>query len=187
MDPQQFNAVLLDISNRMSSDELDKLKFLVSDRVGKRDLERITTGHGLFEVLTQRRLLAPDITDYLSELLNQIHRPDLSDRLNGEQPDDVPDPETVKLNIAAEVVAANLSRNWRKLGRRLQVSDVKLESISRKHPTDLEETTLELLKEWRRSQGAEARTEELIRALRDCQLNLTADRVEDELKNAGYQ
>jgi len=85
-----------------------------------------------------------------------------------------------------EVIAANLGKNWRKLGRRLRVSDVKLESISKRHPTDLEETAVELLKEWKKSRGAEAQTEELIKALRDCQFNLTADKVEDRLKNERY-
>lgn len=94
---------------------------------------------------------------------------------------------SAKLNIATEVIAENLGKNWRKLGRKLQVSDVRLDSISTRHSTDLEETAVELLKEWRRSKGAEARTEELIRALRDCQFNLTADRVEDKLRAEGHQ
>lgn len=94
---------------------------------------------------------------------------------------------SAKLNIATEVIAENLGIKWRKLGRKLQVSDVRLDSISKRHSTDLEETAVELLKEWRRSRGAEARTEELIRALRDCLFNLTADKVEDKLKAEGYQ
>lgn len=80
----------------------------------------------------------------------------------------------------------SLGRNWRKLGRKLGLKDVKLESISKRHPTDLEETVVELLKEWRKSRGAEARTKELIDALRACQLNLTADNVEDKLTRHGY-
>lgn len=86
-----------------------------------------------------------------------------------------------KLDIASLVISENLGRSWRKLGRRLRLNEVKLESIGRRHPTDLEETALELLKEWRRSRGAEARVEELIEALRACQFNLTADKVADQL------
>lgn len=83
------------------------------------------------------------------------------------------------------MIAENLGRTWRKLGRKLGLSDVKLDSISKRHPTELEETVLELLKEWRKSRGAEARTEELISALRACQYNLTADKVVDRLATHG--
>ena len=88
---------------------------------------------------------------------------------------------SAKLNIATEVIAENLGRQWRKLGRKLGLTDVKLESISKRHPTDLEETAVELLNEWRSNRGAEARAEDLIKALRACQLNLTADKVAKRL------
>lgn len=92
-----------------------------------------------------------------------------------------PPPPSAKLDIATDVIAENLGRTWRKLGRKLGLNDVKLDSISKRHPTELEETARELLKEWRKRRGAEARTKELIEALRSCQLNLTADKVEDRL------
>ena len=81
------------------------------------------------------------------------------------------------------MIADHLGKNWRKLGRKLGLTDPKLDSIYQKHPTDLEETALELLKWWRKSRKAEARVEDLIKALRECQLNLTADKVEDKLAN----
>ena len=85
------------------------------------------------------------------------------------------------------MIAENLGKNWRKLGRKLGFNEVKLESISLKHPTDLEETVIELLKEWRKSRGAQAQTKELIEALRGCQHNLTADKLEDRLLSASLQ
>lgn len=84
------------------------------------------------------------------------------------------------------MITENLGRNWRKLGRRLGLKDVKLESIAKRHPADLEETTVELLKEWRKSRKADATTDELVAALRACQLNLTADKVADKLAAAGF-
>lgn len=93
---------------------------------------------------------------------------------------------SAKLDIAKEVITENLGKNWRKLGRRLGLTDVKLESISKRHPTELEETAVELLKEWRKNRGAEARTEDLLNALRVCQFNLTADKVEAKLALLGY-
>ncbi|XP_028296977.1 FAS-associated death domain protein-like [Gouania willdenowi] len=86
-----------------------------------------------------------------------------------------------KLDVAMEIISESLGKSWRKLGRKLGVTEVKLESIAQRHPTDLEETSMELLKEWRRSKGGEAQTHQLIQALRSCHFNMTADKLEDKL------
>ncbi|KAM8894596.1 FAS-associated death domain protein [Spinachia spinachia] len=186
MSSLKFNKLLLDISNQLTQDQLEKMKFLVRGMVGKRELEKITSGTQLFQVLAERRQLGSDHTECLSKLLRDIGRSDLSDKLdhfeNGSAScDDEPDPsERAKLDSATDVIAKNLGRPWRKLGRKLGLTDVKLESVSRRH-TDLEETAREMLKEWRKSRGAEARASALVEALRLCDLNLTADKVEDTL------
>ncbi|XP_031148623.1 protein FADD [Sander lucioperca] len=187
MSSLQFNAVLLDISTQLSAKELEDLTFLYKDIIGKRQRNDVKTGVQLFQLLIERGKLGADNTKFLSDSLIHINRHDLSNKLNNfesqrestdEQPDD---DEKAKLDVATEVIVEHLGRSWRKLGRRLGLNDVKLDSISRRHPTELEETTRELLKEWRKSQGAEARTAQLIQALRACTLNLTADKVEDRL------
>uniref|UniRef100_A0A3Q1GKX7 DED domain-containing protein n=1 Tax=Acanthochromis polyacanthus TaxID=80966 RepID=A0A3Q1GKX7_9TELE len=80
MSSRQFNAVLLDISNRLSADQLVSLKFLVRD-VGKRELEKITSGLQLFQILMERGELSAENTEYLSKLLADIQRLDLADKL----------------------------------------------------------------------------------------------------------
>ncbi|XP_076593027.1 FAS-associated death domain protein [Chaetodon auriga] len=187
MSSLQFNAVLLEISNQLSAEQLEQIKFLCRDMIRKRELETIDTGRKLFNILTERGRLGADNKECLCELLREIQRHDLSDKLNrfesqsgstDNQPDDE---EKAKLDIATEVISENLGKSWRKLGRKLGLTDVKLESIYKRHPTELEEMAVELLKEWRKIRGAEARTEELIKALRACQYNLTADKVEHRL------
>ncbi|XP_062417973.1 FAS-associated death domain protein-like [Pungitius pungitius] len=84
-----------------------------------------------------------------------------------------------ELDTATNVIAENLGKPWRRLGRRLGLTDVKLDSVSARH-TDLEETAREMLKEWR-SRGGAARASDLVEALRRCDLNLTADKVVDKL------
>lgn len=79
-----FNAVLLEISNQLSADQLEQIKFLCADQVGKREREQITTGRRLFQVLTERGQLGVHNTDYLSRILTKIHRPDLADALTRE-------------------------------------------------------------------------------------------------------
>ncbi|XP_047219379.1 protein FADD [Girardinichthys multiradiatus] len=192
MSAAHLNVVLLEISNQLNNENLESLKFLVRSQIGKQKLERIKTGLQLFEVLIERGHLASDQTDYLANLLRQIHREDLSNKLNsleiqsGNSNNDISDAEKAKLDIAIEVIKESLGKNWRKLGRKLRVTEVKLDSISTRHPTDLEEMAVELLKEWRKSRAAEARTEELIAALRNCQLNLTADKIQEQLECEGF-
>ncbi|XP_068596331.1 FAS-associated death domain protein [Brachionichthys hirsutus] len=180
----QFNAVLLEISDALSADELSKMKYLCAAMIGKRELETMDSGRKLFQTLSERGLLGIDRRDRLSGLLTGIRRQDLSDKLGfeivseNEQPDER---ERARLAVATELIAENLGRNWRRLGRKLGLSEVRLESVSSRHPTDLEETAVELLKEWRKVRGAQAQTEELIKALRGCKYNRTADEVEDKL------
>ncbi|CAG5850372.1 FAS-associated death domain protein [Menidia menidia] len=191
MSDLRFNALLLYISDQLTADQLVKLKFLVGDVVGKREQEKVQTGHRLFQLLSERGRLSAGNTAYLADLLRQVQRHDLAEKLEAgdsrAEPvqDELDDAEKAKLDIATEVIAENLGKSWRKLGRKLRLGGVKLESIANRHPTDLEETAVELLKEWRKSQGAGARTDELIRALRDCQFNLTADKVEEALHSQG--
>ncbi|KAK5874580.1 hypothetical protein PBY51_019516 [Eleginops maclovinus] len=189
MSSLKFNSMLLDISDQLTDKQLEGMKFLCRDMVGKRDLEKISSGVRLFQLLTERGKLGADNTDILSGFLTHIQRQDLAGKLESFESqsgttDNLPDKEErEKLDIATEVIVANLGRNWRKLGRRLGLTEVKIDSISKRHPTDLEETTRELLKEWRKSRGAQATTQELIEALRACMLNRTADQVEDRLSS----
>lgn len=72
-----FNAVLLDISDRLSEEQIAKLKHLCQELIGKRSLEMIDSGIKLFQVLMERRKLAPDNREFLCELLTHIKREDL--------------------------------------------------------------------------------------------------------------
>lgn len=87
--------------------------------------------------------------------------------------------------MATEVICQNLGMSWRRLGRKLGLSEVKLASISKRHPTDLEETTVELLKEWRKLRGPGAQAADLIQALKACDLNLTAHKIESIISGCG--
>lgn len=77
-----FNGLLLEISNQLSKDQLDNLKFLCQDKIGKRRMENIDSGIKLFVVLTERSELAADNTELLGRLLSKIRRDDLFQRLN---------------------------------------------------------------------------------------------------------
>ncbi|XP_059204862.1 protein FADD isoform X2 [Centropristis striata] len=146
MSSLQFHSVLLEISNQLSGEQLKDLKYLCGDMIGKGKMEKITTGTQLFQVLTERTKLGPDKLDYLSQLLKEIKRPDLSNKLecfesqSGYTDNQPEQKERDKLDLATNVIVENVGRRWRKLGRSLNLSEVKLDSIARRHPDDLEET-----------------------------------------------
>lgn len=82
------------------------------------------------------------------------------------------------------MISEQLGRKWIKYGRKLKIAETKLEGIQEKHPRNLEEQVRELFKEWMKMHKAEAKVDELIRALRDCDLNYTADVVQMNLQKA---
>ncbi|XP_075867322.1 FAS-associated death domain protein [Nelusetta ayraudi] len=180
MDSSEFNAVLLSISEQLSKEQLQSMVFLCKGIITKKDSEKIDTGLKLFTLLMERAKLGVDNTDFLCEKLEQIHRPDLAAKIHpsAEQCHG----ENAKLNIASDVIVNNVGKSWRKFGRKLGLTEVHLESIAKKHPTDLMETVVEVLKMWRKIKPEEGENE-LIKALRDCDLNLTADKVEEKLKD----
>lgn len=83
MDSFRFNALLLEISDQLSPDHLENLKFLCRDLIGKRNLEKIQSGINLFQRLMEFNKVTPENTEYLCELLIQVKRPDLSEKLRG--------------------------------------------------------------------------------------------------------
>ncbi|XP_029622911.1 FAS-associated death domain protein-like [Salmo trutta] len=184
-----FNSVLLKISGELVGDQLEKMKFLCIKEIGKNRLEKMTSGLQLFMVLMERNKLGPDNTVFLVSLLTDIGRLDLADKLTNCEsqyagsPNYFPnDEEQAKLDVATEVITNRIGRKWQTYGRKLGLSEAKLDHIAQKHPNNLEEQVVELLKEWRKMQKAEAKTDTLIKALRSCDQNYTADRIQTELE-----
>lgn len=95
--------------------------------------------------------------------------------------------DLANLDIAIDELSEQLAKNWRRYGRKLGITDAKLDHIAARHPFDLREQTVTLLREWRKMRGAEAKVDVLIEALRSCNLNLTADQLTNKLKKREEQ
>ncbi|XP_016392349.1 FAS-associated death domain protein-like [Sinocyclocheilus rhinocerous] len=189
MDNSRFRTMLLAISDKLTEDNVRSLKFLCQE-VGKKKLEKVNKGIDLFECLIERAAIAPDNTELLRKHLNQIGQTVLLNIIDeyergatGSPPDvTLPDAkEREKINIATEVIVERLGRKWRQVGRKLGLQDTQLDGIQEKHSRDLEEQVRELIRQWMKRRREDARVEDLIKALRDCRQNLTADLVEKEL------
>ncbi|XP_039546923.1 protein FADD isoform X2 [Pimephales promelas] len=187
MDTPGFRAMLLEISNKLSVENVASLKFLCTEYIGKKRLEKIDKGFELFECLMERAAIGADNTDLLRKLLNDIGQTALLEILQdyetgSRSPDDGLEEKHRDINIATEVIVEHLGKKWRQLGRKLGLQQTQLEGIQEKHSRDLEEQVRELIRVWMKIQRENARVKELIQALRDCKQNLTADLVEKKLR-----
>uniref|UniRef100_A0A8C1YNM7 FAS-associated death domain protein n=1 Tax=Cyprinus carpio TaxID=7962 RepID=A0A8C1YNM7_CYPCA len=190
MDKSGFRAMLLAISDKLTEDNLTSLKFLCTD-IGKKRLEKINKGIDLFECLIEKTTIGPDNTELLRELLIQIGQRVLLEIIDDYERGAtesraagvLDSKEREKINIATEVIVEHLGRKWLQFGRKLGLQHTQLEGIQEKHSRELEEQVRELIRQWMKMRRENARVEDLIKALRDCKQNLTADLVEKNLKD----
>lgn len=68
----RFKVMLLEISEKLSHDNLTKLKFLCLNIIGKKKSEEISSGFQLFECLIERAEIGPYNTEALRQLLSGI-------------------------------------------------------------------------------------------------------------------
>ncbi|NXP15764.1 FADD protein, partial [Thinocorus orbignyianus] len=179
MDP--FLALLNSFSSCLSESDLAALKFLCRGEISKKKLESVQSGRDLFSIFLEQQLIASDNLSFLEELFKNIKRQDLVSKLKkfeeeGEAgaTDDQPDAHEKPI----EVICDNVGRDWKMLMRKLDISDVKLERIVAAHPCNLYEQLSQSLREWQKWKGRDAKVTDLIKALRDCRMNLVADKVE---------
>ncbi|NXX89301.1 FADD protein, partial [Centropus bengalensis] len=179
MDP--FRVVLHSIAARLSDDDVASLKFFCREDVGKKKLESVRNAMDLFTIFIEQRLITKDNVDYLAGFLTTMKREDLSLDLRryieerevgapGDQPDAREKP--------VRVIGENVGKDWKKLMRELDFSDVQMERVLAANPLNLHEQLVQSLLEWQRCKGKEAKADDLIKALRCCKMNLVADRVE---------
>ncbi|CAM4685518.1 FAS-associated death domain protein [Lepidochelys kempii] len=186
MDP--FLSLLHSFSMSLSDHDLSSLKFLCLDKIGKRKLESVKTGIDLFLILLEQREIAKEKVDFLQLMIKTIKREDLIIQLQefieggqGDVVNHLDETEKRQQNVAFEVICDNVGKNWKMLVRRLGISDTKIDRILTASPYNLQEQLMQSLREWQKWKGKEAKVADLIKALRDCKMNLVADKVENEL------
>ncbi|KAG2462560.1 protein FADD [Polypterus senegalus] len=178
-------SVLHDVSTGLTSANLDSLKFLCGDVIGKKKLEKVSSGTDLFQILLEMQLISSGNTAFVRDRLAKIKRMDLAEKLEGcclSSDAQIGPEERDNLSLTFDAICDNLGRDWKKFARKIGVSDAKLYQIAMKHPYDMREQLMEALNEWKKTQGKDAKAASLIHGLRECNLNWTADKVDEALK-----
>ncbi|NWH78699.1 FADD protein, partial [Piaya cayana] len=181
MDP--FLALLNSFSSNLSEIDLASIKFLCRDVIGKKKLESAQSARDLFSILMEQGQLSRHRVTFLESLLTAIKREDLLLQLKqfveeggGEvnAPGNEPDADEKPIKVISE----NVGREWKRLMRELDFTDVQMERVMAANPLNLREQFIQSLQEWQKCKGKNAKVTDLIQALRACKLNLVADIVE---------
>lgn len=187
----EFNFLLNDISQNLSQEELDSMKFLCKD-IGKRRLEKLSSGLQLFQALEEQDKLSKEDTQFLAKLLSNIKRSDLEKKLAAfhrggghlQQSTCEVGPNSHDLNVAIDTISDNIGKDWRNLARKLRITEAQLQHIEYNYPHDMKRQIESALTEWQRNKGSDASVDNLVAALRSCRLNMVADTVEEEVNES---
>lgn len=187
----EFNFLLNDISQNLSQEELASMKFLCKD-IGKRRLEKLSSGLQLFQALEEQDKLSKEDTQFLAKLLSNIKRSDLEKKLAAfhrggghlQQPTCEVGPNSHDLNVAIDTISDNIGKDWRNLARKLRITEAQLQHIEYNYPHDMKRQIVSALTEWQRNKGSDASVDNLVAALRSCRLNMVADTVEEEVNES---
>ena len=80
-----YTSLLLELSNSLTTANLQKLKFLCAGVIPAGRLERINRGIELFGALEQLDMLSEENRDFLASKLIAVNRNDLRNKLLGMQ------------------------------------------------------------------------------------------------------
>ena len=80
-----YRTLLLELSNSLTTESLQELKFLCADVIPAGRLERITQGIELFGAMEELNMLSEENRDFLASKLIAVDRNDLRNKLLGIQ------------------------------------------------------------------------------------------------------
>lgn len=80
--PSPFRTLLFDISEELTRQDVEKIKYLCSDSIPRGPAEDIQNGLQLFDALERNALISPQNLDLLAVMLLKIGRKDLSSKVD---------------------------------------------------------------------------------------------------------
>ena len=77
-----------------------------------------------------------------------------------------------------DLISTEIGRDWRRMVRKLGVSDSDIDTVTERYPRDVREQIRHLLTLWQKRIGPEASRKDIVDALRKCQRNKLATKLE---------
>jgi len=148
---------MLGAMKELTKDNVQEIKFLLKGRVGEGRLEMIKTSLDLFEELEKLRWITEDSLETLYQLLRGINRGDIISKLQNGNPEltcrnvpvNVPvvTPDQPIANKVLDEVANNITTDWKRLSRFLDIPEAKIDMIDEDYRR-VYEKSLQCLKVW---------------------------------------
>nr|XP_047131707.1 NACHT, LRR and PYD domains-containing protein 3-like isoform X2 [Hydra vulgaris] len=164
MDNEKYKSTLLKIANNLLDEDVEKIKFYYSEKIGICDCEKITNPLKLIKALKQRRLLGIDNYDAFAKVLEQIGRHDLVEYFSESSSSSETD---IRISVRKET--SNLSKISSSLSATKDTSD--LPGFSPSFSKDLSRSSLELKKYYLKYYWKINEHQPLIKASVDVDLN----------------
>ena len=173
-----FKALLLKISNKLSSDNLKDLKHLLKDEIPASKMEMATQGTDIFQALSERNLISQENIGLLKQLMDLIDRQDLAREITEyEEKGALFSGADKKIHTEADLnavmlrkLAAEVGKDWKMLARHLGLSEPDIEQIQHANMGDLHEASYKAIVHWQKNQGPKATVASLRRALTEMKL-----------------
>ena len=77
-----YRTFLVDLSDNLSMDDLEKLKFVGLNVVPRGEMEKVTAGFKFFDFLEQKGTITPQNITFLEKIMQAIKRNDLASKVN---------------------------------------------------------------------------------------------------------
>lgn len=178
-----YRQMLVDLDRALRPNELEAMKYLCADDIPLRRREEINRALALWEVLEERQLLSPLDTHFLKDLIRKAAagRDDLvtiitvyEQQLPASQSSSAP---YAGISKDFDIIVEGINiRKWRTLARRLGLSDQVIDNLAEKYNGNTQEQVRQALILW--SKGDNVSRESLVKALKSCEMNMTAHKIE---------
>lgn len=175
-----YRKMLVDLDRCLRPNELEAMKYLCSNEIPLRRREEISRALSLWEVLEEKELLSALDTRFLKTLIRDAAsgRDDLISIITAyEQQSATSKVSYAGLSKDIDLVVESINyKKWRTLARRLGLSDQVIDNLAEKYQNNIQEQVHHALILW--SKGENVSRESLITALKSCEMNMTAHKIE---------
>lgn len=180
-----YRKMLVDLDKGLRPNELEAMKYLCRDIIPTRRREELSRALKLWEVLEEKELLSPLNTRFLKKLIGDAvaDRDDLITIITAyeQQPTTTSTLPYAGLSKDIDLIVGSINyKKWRTLARRLGLSDQVIDNLAEKYQSNIQEQVHHALILW--SKGENVSRESLVTALKSCEMNMTAHKIETLVK-----